>query len=187
MSAKFPRIPHFSFSPGATSDDERVADVREFLGHPVVLSEKMDGANVCLTSDTVYARSHSGPASGRMFDELKAHHATVRHLIPEGISVFAEWCKAVHTIEYTAENFPRLFVIAVREDEYDEWMDWEYTFLWAGRLGAAPVPKVRVYQFDTARALEETVVKTAQLPSPWGASRREGIVVRPTQGVAGAL
>jgi hypothetical protein len=187
MSAKFPRIPHLPFSPGATPDDVRVPNLRDFLGYPVVLTEKMDGANVCLTSETVYARSHSGPASGRMFDELKAHHAMVRHLIPEGISVFAEWCKAVHSIEYTAENFPRLFIIGVRDDKYDQWMDWEYNFLWAGRLGAAPVPKIRAYQFDTERALQEAVIEAAESSSDWGAPQREGIVVRPTQGVACSL
>jgi len=178
MSAKFPRIAHLPFSPGATPDDERVGDVRSFLGRPIVISEKMDGANVCLTSETVYARSHSGPASGRMFDELKAHHATVRHLIPEGMSVFAEWCKAVHTIEYRSEDFPRLFVIGVRDDVLDLWLDWERAFYWAGRLGAAPVPKVLVAQVDHATQLENAVKAAARCASEYGAPRREGVVVR---------
>lgn len=187
MSAKFPRIPHLPFSPGATPDDERVGDMREFLGYPVVLTEKMDGANVCLTSETVYARSHSGPATGRMFDELKAYHARVRHLILPEISVFAEWCKAVHTIEYAAENFPRLFVIAVRNDHVASWLGWEYTSYWAGRLGAAPVPTIEVAQFENASQFERTVRAAAERRSCWQAPRREGVVVRPVSGVADSL
>jgi hypothetical protein len=177
MSAKFPRIPHLPFSPGATPDDVRLTNASLFLRRPVVLTEKMDGANVCLTSETVYARSHSGPASGRMFDELKAHHAMVRHLIPEGISVFAEWCKAVHSIEYTAEYFPRLFVIAVRDDRLGLWLGWEQTPYWAGRLGAMAVPTVVVFQVEQLGKLEAAIDFHARRPSVYGETR-EGVVVR---------
>jgi hypothetical protein len=177
MSAKFPRIPHLPFSPGATPDDVCVPNLRDFLGYPVVLTEKMDGANVCLTGETVYARSHSGPASGRMFDELKAHHAMVRHLIPEGISVFAEWCKAVHTIEYTDDDFPRLFIIAVRDDKHSIWLSWEESWYWAGRLGVAAVPRLMLGTFEVARELELEVLTKAKEPSRYGV-RREGVVVR---------
>lgn len=183
MSAKFPRIPHLPFSPGATSDDERLSRVRNLLGCPVVLMEKMDGANVCLTSETVYARSHSGTATGRMFDELKAHHAQVRHLIPPGFSVFAEWCAAVHTVEYEDQPgcvFPRLFVIGAREDvpeDEDRWMPWETLYQWAGRLGCFVAPKIEVGVFSTEGGLRQAVERAARQQSRWG-PRREGVVVR---------
>ena len=180
MNAKFPRIPHLPFSPGATPDDERVPDLRDFLGHPVVLTEKIDGSNVCLTSETVYARSHSGAATGRMFDELKAHHAAVRHLIPEGWSIFAEWCAAVHTVEYQDREecpFPRLFVIGARDDEGGVWGSWETLYQWAGRLGCHAAPKIHVDVFDVEARLRKTVEIHAKAPSFWG-PRREGVVVR---------
>lgn len=184
-SAKFPRIPHLPFSPGASPDDLRLKNAKSLLGLPVVLTEKMDGANVALTREHVYARSHSSPARGPVFDELKAYHATVRHLIPAGLTVFAEWCLAVHSIEYEGDRFPRLFVLAVRDDEKHEWFDWEYTFLWAGRLGASPVPKMRLDVFAESDALRRAVEQAAKGPSAWRGGPPEGVVVRPVSGLLG--
>lgn len=177
MSAKFPRIAHLPFSPGATPDDERMENLTLLLGSPVVLMEKMDGANVCLTNDTVYARSHSGPAKGRMFDELKAYHATIRHLIPPGCSVFAEWCAAVHSIEYFSEHFPRLFIIGARDDEHNTWTDWHHLYGWAGMLGCQVVPLNRIGVFQSVDDLRKAVEYHASERSSWG-PRCEGVVVR---------
>jgi hypothetical protein len=186
MSAKFPRIPHLPFSPGATPDDERLADVRNLLGYPVVLMEKMDGANVCLTSETVYARTHSGPATGRQFNELKAHHAAVRHLIPPRVSIFAEWCYAIHTVEYRGDEFPRLFVIGVRDDEHATWAGLPYLYHWGGRLGCVGAPLMDVQSFETILELEGHVIECAGRRSHWG-DRVEGVVVRPLGSVADDL
>jgi len=180
MSAKFPRIPHLPFSPGATPDDERIADLYSLMDCPLVLTEKMDGANAAMTSETVYARSHSGPARGRMFDELKAHHAAVRHMIPESHSIFVEWCHAVHTVEYENRDdvpFPQLFVIGARDDETGTWGSWETLYQWAGKLGCDVVPKIEVHVFTTPEELEGRVKMAATQPSYWG-PRREGVVVR---------
>jgi hypothetical protein len=167
-------------SPGATPDDVRMERWGKFLGYPVVLMEKMDGANVCLTNEQVFARSHSGPATGRQFNELKAYHANVRHLIPEGYSIFAEWCYAVHSIEYVGDEFPRLFIIGARHDERGTWTDWQYLYQWAGRLNCAVAPLMQVGVFDTGDELRDRVIYYASTRSHWG-PRVEGVVVRPLQ------
>lgn len=187
MAPKFPRIPHLPFSPGATPDDERLRDIWNLMGGPVIITEKMDGANVCLTSDGVYARSRSGPATGSMFDELKAHHATVRHLIPPHLAVFAEWCHTVHTVKYESENFPKLFVLGVFSSENHTWQGFDYVTYWAGRLRAAFVPNLHIGFFEKPADLEKKVRELAKGSAYWGAPQREGVVVRPFGGVSDTL
>ncbi len=61
---KYPRMPHLPWSPGATRDDQRLEDVEHFLGREIVVTEKIDGANLCLTRGDVFARTHSGRRGG---------------------------------------------------------------------------------------------------------------------------
>lgn len=60
MSAKYPRTPHLPWSPGGTRDDKRLTVLDQLYGRTLVFTEKLDGSNLCLTADAVYARSHSG-------------------------------------------------------------------------------------------------------------------------------
>jgi hypothetical protein len=116
VSKKFPRISHLPWSPGGTRDDRRLLDVSGLLGATLVITEKLDGANICFCRDTVYARSHSGPVKHPAFDFLKAFHARIKTLLRPEESVFCEYCYAVHTIEY--ELLPSyLFAIGIRNDK----------------------------------------------------------------------
>src|SRR5579862_5193252 len=98
MSEKYPRIFHLPFSPGGTSDDKVMSDVEALLGRELVLTEKMDGSNVCLESKQVYGRSHTDAPKHESFSALKALHASTRHLIPPDWQVFGEWLWAMHSI-----------------------------------------------------------------------------------------
>ena len=62
MSIKYPRSMHLPFSPGATKSDKKMneADLEFLLGGEVVITEKMDGSNACMTNEEVFARSHGG-------------------------------------------------------------------------------------------------------------------------------
>lgn len=187
MSAKFPRIAHLPWSPGATSDDKRMEGIDQFLGRDVLLLEKMDGANVCLTTQNVYARSHSAPAKGRMFDRLKGVHAQVAPLIPAHLSVFCEWCMYVHMIEY---DFSRrdgwglpLFVIGVRDDQTGAWLGWSEVKKRAENLGLDTVPFLTAARPESEGSLRQLVEEVAGRPSSFGKTR-EGVVVRVPEPVA---
>lgn len=146
------------------------------------VTEKMDGANVCLTAEQVYARSHSGPAKGRMFDRLKGIHAETRHMIPSYLSVFCEWCMYVHTVEYTSLPSP-LLVIGVRDDDTGTWFGWRETDVFANRIGLRTVPSLDVRPIETEDALRRLVENCASFPSNFG-KRSEGVVVRVSEPVA---
>jgi hypothetical protein len=97
----------------------------------------MDGSNVCMESTACYARSHADTPRHPSFDMFKAYHATVKHLIPEGMQVFGEWLYAKHSIHYTA--LPHYFMVfGVREGSL--WASWEEVEMWAKELGVPTVP-----------------------------------------------
>src|SRR5262245_55730831 len=100
MSEKYPRTPHLPWSPGGTRDDRRLTDVEPLLGRELVLTEKMDGSNVCLEREHVFARSHTAEPRHPSFDALKAVHAALRWQIPSHWQLFGEWLWARHSITY---------------------------------------------------------------------------------------
>lgn len=171
------------FSPGGTGDDRRLEDVKAFLGRSVVLTEKMDGSNLCFTRENVFARSHSGAPQHPSFDMAKSLHANIRHALPDGISLFGEWCFAVHSIAY--ETLPGyFFLFGARDDVKDSWFSWDEVEMFAEDFGFQTVPVLGSEEFQDGRRLEKYVTALASGPSTFGPSR-EGIVLRWADGFEG--
>jgi hypothetical protein len=150
-------------------------DVSGLLGTTLVITEKLDGANVCLCREAVFARSHSGPVKHPAFDYLKAFQARIKTRLSLGESVFCEYCYAVHTIEY--EALPSyLFVIGIRNDIDETWLSWRKTSQVAEALGITTVPVLAIERCRVETDLEALTTRLATSPGVYG--EREGIVVR---------
>ena len=176
MSAKYPRTAHLPWSPGGTNDDRRLKSVDHFLGQSLVVTEKLDGSNLCMTSEAIFARSHSGPPSHPSFDPAKAVWASGRHLLVENHSYFGEWCFAVHSIEY--ETLPSYFhLFGIRDDTLGRWLSWDAVDFLAREPGFSTVPVLAKLLANTSKELQDPIEKLAQEPSVYGPTR-EGIVVR---------
>lgn len=182
-SAKYPRTPHLPFSPGGTSDDKILDDVEHFLNVPIVLTEKMDGSNLCMTREAVFARSHNGPPTHESFNFAKQLHASVRHSIPDGLSIFGEYLFAVHSIVYS--DLPGYFLIfGVREDATGKWWSWEMVTEMAKELGMPTVPLLydsAIYgKFETKGQLSSTVKLEFLFANKgkWENDITEGVVIR---------
>jgi atypical dual specificity phosphatase len=138
---KFPRTTHL-LNLGAASDDDVVATdlpTNVKLGSRVVITEKVDGANVgfSLSSDrsvVVQNRSHYvNPTSHEQFKKLgtwvEEHRAGLYEILdrdahfPERYVLFGEWLAATHSILYT-----KLLDIFLAFDLYDR-----NTGTWADR------------------------------------------------------
>lgn len=173
---KYPRTKHLPWSPGGTSDDKRLASVASLLNRPLVLTEKMDGSNVCLTAENVFARSHAGAPKHPSFDALKAGHAAIRGKIPSYMQVFGEWLFARHSIAYTAlKSYFQVF--AVRDLRTLRWASWDEVGLWAEELGTVTVPVVSPSKtLGTEAGLEAWT--TSEATWALGKDPREGVVVR---------
>jgi hypothetical protein len=176
LTKKYPRTPHFLFSPGASSDDKIVMDVSCLIERPIICTEKLDGGCGSLESIGIFARTHAHAPTHPSFDWLKAFHKGVAHLIPEHIQVFGEMCYAQHTIAYTA--LPSYFLVfAVRNLETNVWASWDEVKMWADKIGAPTVPVLYRGAVESERALERLVIDLANQSSACG-GKREGVVVR---------
>ncbi|MEN0062683.1 MAG: RNA ligase family protein [Myxococcota bacterium] len=149
---KYPRIPHL---PGSArhGDDDQVpwASMQAFVGHRVVVTEKLDGANagVSFVSGALQLQSRghvlTGGARERHFALFKAwaaaQEAALYEALGERFVVYGEWLYARHTVFYDA--LPHYFVAF---DVYDRSTD---TFLASGprsdRLSGLPLatPPIR--------------------------------------------
>ncbi len=180
-SPKYPRTPHFPYSPGVTNDDRILPlGVTTLLNRELVATEKMDGSNVCLESDAVFARSHSGPPTHPSFDLLKAYHSGVKYLIDPDLQFFGEWCYAVHSIQY--EALPAyFFLFGVRDKLSQNWCDFDNVTTFAAAIGAITPPVLWRGTFATRAALERAVMNSGQEQSTFGGPR-EGLVVRWAEG-----
>ena len=176
MSAKYPRSFHLPWSPGGTSDDKRLRDVSALVGAELVITEKCDGSNLTYTRHNVYSRSHSGPPSHPSFDLAKATLGRIGHQLSEGLSVFCEYCYAVHSIAYTALPDYSL-VFGVRDDLTGLWWDWDMTAAQAADLGLPTVPLIFRGSVSSEEELRSLTERLARQPSAFG-GQREGVVVR---------
>lgn len=191
MSKKFPRIPHLPWSPGGTNDDKRLSITSHFIntlmigvGNRIVITEKLDGSNLCMTRDALFSRSHSGPPIHISFNLAKKMHGEMAYRIPPGISVFGEWCYAVHSIEYDRLPGPYPFLVfGIRDDSEGWWYDWDTVEDVAiNELGLTTVPVL----FDgmVEDKFKELTQTLANGESYYGSESKEGIVVWPHIGLA---
>jgi len=173
---KYPRTPHVPQSPGGTNEDRRLVSLDTFLDRPLVVTEKMDGSNVCLQNTGCFARSHSHPPHHASFDMFKAFHARVQSKIPPNLQIFGEWCYAKHSIIYTA--LPSYFMIfGVRDMSKMLWASWGEVELWADELGVPTAPYLLSVEpgTDLEKVINTLASENARPPS---GHEREGFVIR---------
>ncbi|MFI6728214.1 AAA family ATPase [Streptomyces sp. R-74717] len=171
MRTHYPRTAHLPWSPGATSDDVRIADLSGLTGREVVVTEKLDGENTTLYADGLHARSLDSahhPSRGW----VKALQGRIGARIPEGWRVCGENMFARHSIPYDGlESF--FYGFSVWDGEHC--LGWDRTVVFLRELGI-PVPPVLWRGVFDARA--EKALRALRPDT----GRQEGYVVRPADG-----
>lgn len=172
-SPKFPSMKHVPWSKEDARRNKYLdnLDFMHFTERHAVMTEKLDGANACLTSDKVYARSHSHEASGEQWDLLKKKHAEeLAHRIPEKLAIYGEWMYAKHSIKYT--ELPDYFVVfSVFNMARDQFLTWDETKQVAKMLQLPHAPVIKEGEFDESWKIEP------EGESAYG-DTREGYVIR---------
>jgi atypical dual specificity phosphatase len=121
---KFPRTPHLLHFGAVTRDDLMVSNIVVRENSKVVLTEKLDGANLgfSLSFDMeilVQNRSHfvlsaSHPQFRKLASFVAAHRLSLIKILgrddtfPERYILYGEWMAAVHSISYT--RLPKIFI-----------------------------------------------------------------------------
>lgn len=107
MKYKYPRTQHLPWSPGASRDDLVLSRCLDFQGKQVVVTEKMDGENTSIYTDTLHARSiESGYHASRNW--VKALQARIGYRIPPGWRICGENLYAKHSLHY--QGLPSYFL-----------------------------------------------------------------------------
>ena len=179
---RFPHTPHLTWLGNARPRDDKVltpAEVQQLLVHPVVVEEKVDGANLGLSVDDSGIVHAQNRGTYLPLDDLHGQfkplkrwlqprmHALVDELSPDLI-LFGEWCYAVHSIRYT--RLPDWFLAF---DVYDR----RRTEFWSvprrdalvRKLALALVPQLGAGVFD--------------IPTLTGLLRHSQLAVGPAEGL----
>ena len=176
-SDKYPRTYHFPWSPNLQNDDRQMEDVKGFLGHEVVVTEKLDGGNFCFTREACYARTHAVTPKQWWYDRVKATWGRVQHQLGPHISVFGEDMYSRHSIVYTLPMPDVFLVFGVRNDEDMCWWSWDDVEDFARTVGLPTVPVLHRTVIDAECQLQGITHEYAHRPSTYG-PESEGVVVR---------
>jgi hypothetical protein len=175
MSEKYPRTLHLPWSPGVRTDDKVMTNVHPLLDRQLIITEKMDGSNVCLEHAALYARSHNDAPRHESFHALKALHASLGSHIPTHWQVFGEWLWAKHSLSY--DRLPAyLLVFGIRDSAQCRWLSWDEGALWAGEQGVSLVPVLWRGTCATEEELKQRVFSLRQAATC--GAEQEGMVVR---------
>lgn len=182
---RFPRTPHLAWLGGGEPRGDKVlspAETRELLSHPVVVEEKVDGANIgiSISADGELRVQNRGTfldwdALHPQFKPLRQWIGMRRHalldVLEPGLMLFGEWCYAAHSIRYT--RLPDWFIAF---DVYDRvagrfWSVDRRNTLVRG-LELVIVPEVARGVLDLER------IKHLLGPSQFAEGAAEGVYVR---------
>ncbi|MEK6479689.1 RNA ligase family protein [Catalinimonas sp. 4WD22] len=142
-SRKYCRSLHAQISLGTTSDDRFMPDgyIKSFAEkEALVITEKLDGQNNCLSKYGVFARSHSAPTEHPWDKPLRERWKLIKNDLND-LEIFGENMYGIHSIAYKQlESY--FYVFAVREG--DRWLSWEEVKFYAAMLDFPVVPEVPV-------------------------------------------
>jgi ATP-dependent RNA circularization protein (DNA/RNA ligase family) len=170
MKSKHPRTFHLPWTEEMHSDDKILKSTAVFYGKEVVVTEKRDGENTSLYTDSsIHARSLTG-TSHAWQDAIKAMWAEKCRDLPDGWRVVGENLYAQHSIRY--ENLKQWIEVFALFDEQNTALSWDETVEWCEMLGLIHVPVLWRGTWD------ENQIR--QIGPQLDCKRQEGYVVRVT-------
>lgn len=183
---KFPHTPHIAWLGDGEPRDDKVltaTEVKTFLKHPIVLEEKIDGANIgfSLGIDGEVNVQNRGqymlrPFTGqfsRLNEWLAIHEEALFDALGESLILFGEWAAAVHSLEYL--ELPDYFLIfdVYDSDEQRFWSTSRRNAL-ALQLGMRHIHQIGTGHYP----LNVLKQMTATMPSVYRDGVCEGIYLR---------
>jgi len=142
-SKKYSRSLHAHISKGTTSDDRFMPDgyLRYFASlDNLVVTEKLDGQNNCLSKKGVFARSHASTSALPWDKPLIQRWNLIKNDLND-LEVFGENMYGIHSIGYKKlESY--FYVFAIREN--DRWLSWEEVKFYASLLDFPTVPQIKI-------------------------------------------
>ncbi len=142
FNLKYPRTLHAQISLGTTSDDRIMPNgyVEIFSKMDLIVTEKLDGQNLCFNKNGVYARSHAAPTNHPWDKTMIELWNIIKHdLGKEEFELFGESMYAIHSIEYNKLE-SHFYLFGVRES--GKWLSWEEVKFYAALFDFPTVPEL---------------------------------------------
>ncbi len=111
---KFPRTPHLFVLPGAYIRDDKMmsnAEEMEFLAQPIIVEEKVDGANIGISFNEKgdiqfqnrgnYIKPGDHPQFEPIWEWGYQRFDLLKRKLAQQYILFGEWCYVKHSIHYT--------------------------------------------------------------------------------------
>ena len=180
---KYPRTYHLPYSPGATKDDKKLQGewFKYYQGKEIVITAKLDGENIHMSSKDCYARSDGAPThspwSRNIWDPKDGLYWKVRPLIlGTNETIYGENLYGEHSIRYN--KLTKYFHIFAVNDG-NEWYSWDDVKLIAKWLELPTVPELWRGVVADENSLKTLVDFYTKEPELYG-DTREGVVIRIT-------
>ena len=139
---KFPRISHFPWSPGVTSDDKRFNTneiEKYFKGKEIIVTEKLDGENTSMYNNHIHARSiDSRNHCSRSW--VKNLYSTLGFKLPDKWRICGENVYAKHSILY--KHLTTYFYVFSIYNENNICLSWDDTKEYCELLDLEIVPEI---------------------------------------------
>ena len=179
LYAKYPKTPHWPWSPAVERDDGVHPDPARFVGSTVVVTEKLDGGNTLLHSGRVYGRSIAAPSEGKWMAMVKKHHAW--KVSDPDVFLYGEDIYGVHSIAYDpVPEDETFYAFALRNGE-GAFASFAELEAYANQQKMPIVPVLFKGCFQSIDQLREFVERAHGEPSVLG-GEREGVVMRLARG-----
>jgi len=186
MDFKFPHTPHLAWLRANNPRIDKVLSSTErdqFLRHPLIVEEKLDGANIGISFDATLSPivQNRGSVLGRgghpqfqaLWPWLAGHQERLAKGLGRQLILFGEWCFAVHSVRYI--KLPDYFLAfdVYDRDEKRFWSADRRDEL-ALALGIVVVPRVGEGRFS----LEDLKRRLQLSTSQFGSEPMEGLYLR---------
>lgn len=167
-------------SPGNEENDINLINLEPFLNQPLVVTVKMDGANVCISKTNGVCARNGETASHPSFSLLKEKFANEYSNIlqkHDNIQIFGEWLFSKHSIHYVDDMALQSYfqVFGVYDKITEMFLGWDDVEKWAQKLQVPTTPVLGKLQCKTISELE---MKIQNFISDTLDNGHEGIVVR---------
>ena len=161
---RYPHTPHLLWlGSGVPRGDKILSEEQatEMLRGPVVVEEKVDGANIGLSVGEsgeirvqnrggYLRREHAHPQFGPLWAWSKAREAALAESLGKHLILFGEWCYAVHTVRY--DRLPDWFLgFDVFDRKEAGFWDTARRDNLLSHLGLRPVPRIAKGRITRAR------------------------------------
>ena len=180
INTKYPRTYHLPWSPGATKDDKKLKDnwFKYYMGKEIVITAKLDGENIAMTHNDVYARSHGAPTrspwSLNLWDQSNGLYWQIKQYIGKNETIYGENLYGEHSIHYDKlQSYWHMFAI----NDGVNWYSWDDVETMAKIMNVPTVPVLWRGIINSENELKTLVDYFVIQPEVYGPTR-EGVVIR---------